>query len=97
MHDVTLRIALVIWIAMELDVDQMDVETAFLEGVLDEDEYMYMKCPPGMDLDDSKCLEKRDVWFSTISKAILEEDFKFFNINWVQTKHSRSVFICQTN
>ena len=44
-HDVTLRIALVVWVVLRLDLDQMDVVTAFLEGILDKKEYMYMKCP----------------------------------------------------
>ena len=38
-HDVTLRIALIIWICMRLDVDSSDVERAFLEGELPEGEY----------------------------------------------------------
>ena len=70
-HDVTLRIALVMWIAMELDVDQMDVETAFLEGVLDKEEYMYMKCPHGMDLGDDKCLEIRKGMYGLVQSARL--------------------------
>ena len=42
---------------MNLDIDQLDVETAFLEGVLEEDEYVYLKCPQGMELDDDECLQ----------------------------------------
>ena len=37
-HDVTLRTALILWIVLGLDVDQIDVESAFLEGELDEKE-----------------------------------------------------------
>ena len=47
-HDVTLRIGLTNWIVRDLDVDQMHVETAFLEGVLKEKERVPMKFPPGM-------------------------------------------------
>ena len=52
-HDVTLRIGLVNWIVKNLDVDQ---ETAFLEGVLEEKERVHMKCPPGMTLGKDECL-----------------------------------------
>ena len=56
-HDVTLRAALVVWLILELDVDQIDVETVFLEGELDEKDRVYLKCPPGMDLREDECLE----------------------------------------
>ena len=46
-HDVTLRMALTVWLVLGLDVDQMDVETAFLEGDLKEDECAHMICPEG--------------------------------------------------
>ena len=39
-HDVTLRMALTLWLVLGLDVDQIDVETAFLEEDLKADEYM---------------------------------------------------------
>ena len=45
--DVTLRICLTIWLILDLDIDQMDVETAFLEGILSPNEYMYMLNPEG--------------------------------------------------
>ena len=56
-HDVTLRLCLNIWICCGLDIDQMDVETAFLEGELKPDEYQYMKCPEGLELKSDECLE----------------------------------------
>lgn len=55
-HDVTLRVALVLWIILDMNIDQMDVETTFLEGELKESEWVYMKCPTGMKLDLSECL-----------------------------------------
>ena len=54
--DVTLRIALVLWIILSLNIDQIDVETAFLEGILNESEYVYMKCPTGMKMNPDECL-----------------------------------------
>ena len=41
-HDVTLRAVLVLWLVLGLDVDQIDVETAFLDGELDEKERVYL-------------------------------------------------------
>ena len=55
-HDVTLRIGLVNWIVRNLDADQMDVETAFSEGALEEKERVHMKCPPGMTPGKDECL-----------------------------------------
>ena len=43
-HDVTLRMALTVWLVLGLDVDQIDVKTAFLEGNLKEDEHAFMPC-----------------------------------------------------
>lgn len=55
--DVTLRICLILWLILGLDSDQMDVETAFLEGILAKHEYVYMYKPEGMSLDTYECLE----------------------------------------
>ena len=41
-HEITMRIALIMWMEKGLDIDQMDIETAFLEGTLDENEYIYI-------------------------------------------------------
>ena len=56
-HDVTLRIGWINWMVRNLDVDQMDVETAFLKRTLEENERAHMKCPPGMNLEKDECLE----------------------------------------
>ena len=50
-HDVTLRIGPMDWIVRNLEFDQMDVETEFMEGTLKEKERVHMKCPPGMNLE----------------------------------------------
>ena len=42
---------------LKLDIYQIDVETAFLEGILSPEEYMYMECPEGMTIPKNTCLE----------------------------------------
>ena len=46
-----------LWIMLGLDIDQMDVETTFLEGKLVEKERVDLKCPPGMDTKEDECLD----------------------------------------
>ena len=41
----------------DLDVDQIDIENAFLEGVLKPDEIMYMKAPQGFGLRKDQCVK----------------------------------------
>ena len=67
--DISLRIMLIYWIIMNLDIDQLDVETAFLEGVLQEDEYVYLKCPQGMELDNDECLQVRKGLYGLVMSA----------------------------
>ena len=69
MHDVTLRIALVLWIVNDLAVDQIDVETAFLEGELKPNEYIYLKCPDGMNLERDECLEVRKGMYGLVQAS----------------------------
>ena len=68
-HDVTLRIVLIIWIILDLDIDQVDVETAFLEGNLDPSEYVYMNCPEGLYLEPNQCLEIRKGLYGLMQSA----------------------------
>ena len=67
--DVTLRIVLTIWMICDLEIDQMDVETAFLEGLLEEPEYVYLKCPDGMTLEPDECLEVRRGLYGLVASA----------------------------
>ena len=67
--DVTLRICLTIWLILDLDIDQMDVETAFLEGILAPNEYMYMLNPEGMNLDPDECLEIRKGLYGLVQSS----------------------------
>ena len=70
-HDLTLWIVLIIWIILDLDIDQMDVETAFLEGVLDPSEYVYMSCPDSFHLAPNQCLEIRKGLYGLVQSAII--------------------------
>ena len=58
-NDATLRVMLIIWLVLNLDQGQMDVETAFLEGHLPDDYKIYMKAPEGMEMEvgPDECLE----------------------------------------
>ena len=42
-HDMTLMIWPINWTVRNLDVDQMDMETAFLEGILEENERVHLE------------------------------------------------------
>lgn len=48
MTNITLRIVIILWVIFDLEVDQMGVETSFLEVILDNTERIYMKCPSGI-------------------------------------------------
>ncbi len=45
-HDITFRILILAMILFGLSAKNVDVETEFLYGKLDEE--IYMECPPGM-------------------------------------------------
>ena len=57
------------WTVENLDVDQMDVETALLEGTLEENTGTHVKCPPGMKLDKDECLEIREGMCGSVQNA----------------------------
>jgi len=68
-NDVMMRMILVMWIVLTLDIDQLDVETAFLEGILDPSEYVYLKCPEGMKLEKDECLEVHRGLYGLVTSA----------------------------
>ena len=54
--EATMRICIILWMVFDLDVDQMDIESAFLEGILEPKEYVYMRTPQGFNIGEGKCL-----------------------------------------
>jgi Reverse transcriptase (RNA-dependent DNA polymerase) len=68
-HNITLRMILTYWMILNLDIDQMDVETAFLEGILEPHEYVYLKCPEGMYLLPDECLEVHKGLYGLVTAA----------------------------
>ena len=56
-NESTIRLCIIFWILFDLDVDQIDIENAFLEGVLKPDEVMYMKAPQGFGLNKDQCVK----------------------------------------
>ena len=55
--DIVLRIMIVLYLRFLWYCLQCDVETAFLEGRLTPEEYMFMKCPEGVDIPSFMCIE----------------------------------------
>ena len=55
--DIAVRIMIILQILLQWHCTQCDVETAFLEGRLEPKEYMYMKCPEGLELSEDQCVE----------------------------------------
>ena len=53
-NDVTFRILLIYAILFKLDIRLIDIETAFLHGLLDEQ--IYMDCPQGMECSEEECV-----------------------------------------
>ena len=52
-----------------LDIDQIDIETVFLERDLPENEYIYLKCPEDINLAENKCLEIRKRIYGIVQTA----------------------------
>ena len=53
-NDITWRILLIILLLANYNAAIVDVETAFLHGILDEE--IYMDCPPGFDFGEGACV-----------------------------------------
>ena len=68
-YDIILKIVLTLWIIYGLDIDQIDIETAFQERDLSNNEYIYLKCPEGIDLAGDECLEVRKDMYGMVQAA----------------------------
>ena len=47
----------------------MGVEKAFLEGIFEPQEYVYLKCPDGMKLKSGECLEVRKSLYGLVTSS----------------------------
>ena len=84
-NDVTVRIILVLLITRRYKAIIVDVETAFLHGILEEGEEIYMDCPEGMEHQEDECvlLEKTiyglvqsaRAYYKKFTAVLLEEGF----------------------
>ena len=66
-NDITFRILLIAMIVWKLEGKIIDVETAFLNGDLDED--IYMDCPEGLDAEDDECLQLQRTIYGLVQAA----------------------------
>jgi hypothetical protein len=74
-NDVTFRILIIYAIVMKLDIRLIDVETAFLHGVLDE--VIYMDCPQGVECEDDECVILDKALYGLVQSA--RQFFKKFS------------------
>jgi len=82
----TIRLLYSIAVLLNLRVTQLDVETAFLNAELPEDEQVYIEPPPLMDLPKGKCYrlqrslyglkQSPRLWNNTINKFLVEIGFR---------------------
>ena len=56
-YNIILRIVLSLWIIYGLDIDQIYIETVFLEKDFSENKYIYLKCSEGIDFIKNEYLE----------------------------------------
>ncbi len=84
-NDMTVRIILILLILQKYKVVIVDVEMAFLHGVLEKGEKMYMDCPKGMVHQEDKCLllekmiyglvQSARAYYKKFTAVLLEEGF----------------------
>ena len=72
-NDVTLQMMLIIWLVLNLDQGQMDVEITFLEGCLLVNFRIFMKTLEGMEreIHDDKCLEIKKGMYGLVQASHL--------------------------
>lgn len=56
-HDMTVRLLIIVALVLGLDYCLVDVKIAFLHGILGKDETIYMDCPAGMECETDECLQ----------------------------------------
>ena len=94
-HGVSFRIPLARMMVEKLDNLVMDVETAFLNGEIDEE--IFMKSPVEMEeMDHLQRLlptSKRHIWYMPSSKTVFEKVCRYIKEGtiWIQSEPSRSL------
>ena len=68
-NDVTVRILLVMKLVWKLQWTLVDVETAFLHGVLKDEEAVFMDCPAGMVHQQDECLKLEKTIYGLVQSA----------------------------
>ena len=86
--DESLRLVLVLWLIHKWSVWQLDIETAFLEGVLQENKRVHLKCPEGMELREDECLELHKAMCGLVqaARAFWKKWTRFLTSDKVQMK-----------
>jgi hypothetical protein len=67
LKDETFRLVLVYMLIKQLESEQIDVETAFLHGDLEEK--IYMRCPEGLDCEDDECILLEKAMYGLVQAA----------------------------
>ena len=104
-NDITVRLVLVIMLIHGLDCCLVDVETAFLHGVLSEEEAVYMDCPRGMEHEAGECLrllktiyglkQSARAFFQTFKQSMRDAGFEPSTIDpclFIKADGARSVY-----
>ena len=68
-NDATIRLVLLFQIVMKLTARLFDIETAFLHGLLGEEEQVYMMCPEGMPHEKDECLHLLKTLYGLVQAA----------------------------
>ena len=71
-HNVILKIILVIYIFFGLDIAQIDIEMIFLKNILSENEYIFWKCPIEITIKNEYLKNKKHIWNNFNNKSILD-------------------------
>jgi hypothetical protein len=89
LSDEVFRLLMLYWSVKEFDSEQLDVETAFLYGDLDEE--IYMECPEGMSIDHDECLLLQKSIYGLVQAA------RQWNVKFVSTLKKLGFVQCQAD